>query len=106
MNIPEPIQTALVGVAVLLIGAIGAYLVALLKALTEKARARTALDRESLGEAQAYSAVAAVDQTMSIDEEPEKKLARALELAPVATVAQIEAEVKARKREAEVNGTA
>ena len=96
-SIPEPIRTALVGVVAALILAIGGYLVALLKALTRRAEGQAALDKSFLGEQQASAAVAAVDQTMSRDEEPEARLARAVELAPAATLAQIEAEVKARK---------
>lgn len=104
-SIPEPIRTALITVAVALIAAIGAYLVALLKALTRKAEAAAALDKNYLGAEQATAAVAAVDQTMDRAAASADRLARAVELAPAATLAQIEAEVQLRRaREKAVSG--
>lgn len=102
MSIPEPIVKVLIAGAAALIAALVGVAVKAINAWADKLGAEAAAERNYLGVAQAASAVAAVEQTMSNDDEPAVRLARAVELAPLATLAQIEQQVAKLKREPDI----
>ena len=103
-SIPEPIQQALWAGIAAAVAALFAVVIKAINAWGNKFAAQAATERSYLGDEQAKAAVTAVDQTMPDAPNPDK-LSAAVKLAPAATLAQIEAAVKARKG-ADCNGPA